>query len=60
MPKVDDGKRSFIKKVMVMAGAALALGSSKTRAQKVKSSSQNEVLYRETEAFRKYYETLRR
>ncbi|AEH45677.1 hypothetical protein Thein_1822 [Thermodesulfatator indicus DSM 15286] len=60
MPKIDDGKRSFIKKAIVVAGAVLALGSNKAKANKVKTGSQNEVLYRETETFRKYYETLRR
>ena len=56
---VDKPKRSFIKKVILAAGAVLAVGSKKASAKK-DSHPQDEILYRETEAFRAYYESLRR
>ncbi|WP_022853634.1 hypothetical protein [Thermodesulfatator atlanticus] len=60
MAKIDGEKRSFIKKAMVVAGAALVLGGAKARAKKEAAPAKGEILYRETEAFRKYYETLKR
>ncbi len=59
MAKVDEHKRSFIKKALLAAGAVLAISGRKkaTASQKVR---EDEILYRETEAFRAYYESLRR
>ncbi len=60
MAKVDKPKRSFIKKALLAAGAALALsGPRKVKAQKL-TPQEDEILYRETKAFRAYYESLRR
>ncbi|OAQ20089.1 hypothetical protein [Thermosulfurimonas dismutans] len=57
--KVDETRRSIIKSMLLAAGTALALSSKKARAQKAAPESQDEILYRETEAFRAYYESLR-
>ena len=59
MSKVDQKKRSFIKKALLAAGTVLALSGQKKAKAATKGAS-DEVLYRETEAFRAYYESLRR
>ncbi len=59
MAKVDQEKRSFIKKALLTAGTILVLSGRKKAQAKPKPAS-DEVLYRETEAFRVYYESLRR
>ncbi|NPA48548.1 MAG: hypothetical protein GXO20_01080 [Thermodesulfobacteria bacterium] len=61
MAKVDKPKRSFIKKALLAAGAVFALsGTRKAGAQRRSPEENDEILYRETEAFRAYYESLRR
>ena len=57
--KINKSRRSIIKGMLLAAGTALALGSKKAGAQKGIPENQDEVLYRETEAFRAYYESLR-
>ncbi len=59
MAKVDEKKRSFIKKALLAAGTVFALGGRKKAKAATKGAS-DEVLYRETEAFRAYYESLKR
>jgi len=58
--KIDQPKRSFIKKMLLAAGTALALTTAKKTPAQAKESPSDEILYRETEAFRAYYESLRR
>ncbi len=62
MQQNDDSRRSFLKQAL--AGTALVAGSTlagkKAKAQKQSDTLRsNETLYTETEAFRKYYESLR-
>jgi len=66
MQQKDESRRSFLKQVLagsaVVAGAALtgkkaqARETMKTRYQ---GPGSDEVLYKETDAFKKYYESLR-
>lgn len=58
--KVDQNKRSFIKKMLLAAGTALVVGSRAKASKQVQNPPADEVLYRETEAFRAYYESLKR
>ncbi len=62
MQQNDESRRSFLKQVLtgsaVVAGAALA--EKKVRAgETIKSKRSDEVLYRESKAFTKYYDSLR-
>jgi hypothetical protein len=66
MQQNNDGRRSFLKQVL--AGSAVAAGvaltGKKVRAKETmkarySGSASDEVLYQETEAFKKYYESLR-
>ncbi len=62
MQKNDDNRRSFLKQVL--AGSALVAGTTlagkKAKAQEGKANrNPDETLYRETEAFKKYYDSLR-
>ncbi len=60
MAKIDQPKRSFIKKALLAAGSIFMLsGPRKVKAQGSQPRT-DEILYRETEAFRAYYESLRR
>ena len=60
MKKIDQPKRTFIKKMVLVAGSILALKSGQARASTQEpSSSQDQILYRETEAFKAYYKSLR-
>ncbi len=58
----EDSRRSFLKHVLagsaLVAGTALTGKQAKARGQKEVNRPQ-EMLYRETEDFRKYYESLR-
>ncbi len=61
MARIDQPKRSFIKKALLAAGAILAFsGPKKAQAQKKMAKENDEILYRETQAFRDYYDSLRR
>jgi len=51
-------RREFLKLGAFATGAAMVLSAKKSSAKSVKNV-QNETLYRETEHFKKYYETLR-
>ncbi|NPB09941.1 MAG: hypothetical protein GXO17_06260 [Thermodesulfobacteria bacterium] len=57
--KIDEPKRSFIKQMLFAAGAVLAVGAAKKAKAKGPEREGDEILYRETEAFRAYYESLR-
>ena len=62
MKENEDGRRSFLKHLM--AGTAVVAGVEGTRksAQAKKTdapSDQSETLYKETEAFKQYYKSLR-
>ena len=62
MQQNDESRRSFLKQVL--AGSAVAAGAAltgkKVRAgEKIKTRVSDEVLYRESEAFKKYYDSLR-
>ncbi len=58
--KIDEPKRTFIKKLLLAAGATWVLSSSKKAKAQERESTGDEILYRETEAFRAYYESLRK
>ena len=62
MQQNDDGRRSFLKKVLtgtaVVAGVALSGKKAQAKQQKTVQHG-DEVLYKETEAFKKYYQSLR-
>jgi len=62
MQQNDDSRRSFLKQAL--AGSAIVAGSAlvgkKARAKKqAEAKRPGEVLYQESEAFKKYYESLR-
>lgn len=62
MQQGDNSRRSFLKQAL--AGSAIVAGSSlvgkKARAQKIAETKRpDEVLYQKTEAFKKYYNSLR-
>jgi len=62
MQQTQDNRRSFLKHVL--AGTAIVAGTTltgkKARAgEKMKAAQPEEILYRETENFKKYYESLR-
>jgi hypothetical protein len=61
MKKKDDTRRSFLKHVLagsaVVAGTALTSKNAKAR-QVEAEQRPDEVLYRESEEFKKYYESL--
>jgi len=62
MQQNDESRRSFLKQVLagsaVVAGAALT--EKKARAgEAVKTQKSGEILYRESKAFTKYYDSLR-
>ncbi len=58
----DDGRRSFLKQVLsgtaVVAGVALSGKKAKAKQQQTVQQG-DDVLYKETEAFKKYYQSLR-
>ena len=51
-------RREFLKLGALATGAAVVLTAKKSTAKTVENV-QNETLYRETEHFKKYYETLK-
>ncbi len=62
MQQNDDSRRSFLKQAL--AGSAIVAGTvlvgKKARAKKqTETKRPDEVLYQKTEAFKKYYESLR-
>lgn len=62
MEQNNEDRRSFLKQVL--AGSAVVAGTALTgkpaRAMKKKESEHgDEILYRESDAFKKYYESLR-
>jgi hypothetical protein len=64
MQQNDESRRSFLKQVL--AGSAVAAGAALTGKKahagetlKTRYSGSGEVLYQETDAFKKYYESLR-
>jgi len=63
MKKDEEGRRSFLKHVL--AGSAVVAGVAATRkpaaaGQTLKiDRSRSDILYRETDAFKKYYESIR-
>ncbi len=62
MKENDDKRRSFLKQVFagsaIVAGSALA--SRKAQARESKASTRpDEVLYQKSDAFQKYYDSLR-
>ena len=62
MKKDEGSRRSFLKHILVGSAvvASAAVGAKKVKALEVHTEKQpHDVLYRETEDFKKYYETLR-
>ncbi|MBU1232761.1 MAG: Tat pathway signal protein [Proteobacteria bacterium] len=62
MQEKDDNRRSFLKQIL--AGSAIVAGSTlvgtKAKAkEQMKARRPDEVLYRKSEAFKKYYDSLR-
>jgi hypothetical protein len=62
MKENDDKRRSFLKQIFagsaIVAGSALA--SKKAQAREAKAGKRpDEVLYRKSDAFQKYYDSLR-
>jgi len=62
MQQNDESRRSYLKQVL--AGTAVAAGTAltgkKVRAgEKIKTRVSDEVLYQESDAFKKYYDSLR-
>ncbi len=62
MQQKDDNRRSFLKQIL--AGSAIVAGSTlvgkKAKAkEQMEAKRPDEVLYRKSEAFKKYYESLR-
>lgn len=62
MQQNQDSRRSFLKHVLagtaVVAGTTLTGEKAKAR-EKVRARQPGEILYKETEDFKKYYESLR-
>lgn len=61
MKKEDGARRSFLKSVLAGSAAAAVAAVSSTSARagtKTSKKQPNEILYRETEDFKRYYETL--
>ncbi len=56
--KVDEKKRTFLKGLF-LTGLGVSVLSKGASARKRSAIEEDEVLYRETEAFRAYYESLR-
>ena len=63
MKKEEEGRRSFLKHVLagtaVVAGVAATRKSASARQQLEADHRKSEVLYKETDAFKKYYESVR-
>lgn len=63
MEKKEDGRRSFLKHVLagtaVVAGVAVTKKSATAKKDLQVPNGKSEILYRETEDFRKYYESIR-
>ncbi|MCB2184400.1 MAG: twin-arginine translocation signal domain-containing protein [Desulfobulbaceae bacterium] len=62
MKKNDGSRRSFLKNILAgsAVAATAAVGAKKVKADEALAEKQTgDVLYRETEDFKKYYETLR-
>lgn len=62
MKKEEEHRRSFLKHIL--AGSAAVIGAASiVKSSKAKSgpsvTQENEILYRETESFKKYYKSLR-
>lgn len=62
MQQKDDNRRSFLKQLL--AGSAIVAGSTligkKTQAkEQIEGKRPDEILYRKSESFKKYYESLR-
>jgi hypothetical protein len=62
MQQKDDNRRSFLKQIVagsaIVAGSTLVVKKAKAKEQK-EAKRPDEILYRKTEAFEKYYESLR-
>ncbi len=62
MKQEKEGRRSFLKNILAgsAVAAGVAAGKKPAQAKTVQTEQQGaEILYRETDAFKKYYETLR-
>ena len=62
MKKDEGSRRSFLKNILAgsAVAASAAIGAKKVKANKVLTEKQtDDVLYQETENFKKYYDTLR-
>jgi len=63
MKKDEGSRRTFLKSLLagsaVAAGAAAGIGSAKAAGRRKTSLPENETLYRETEEFKQYYQSLR-
>ena len=59
MKKTGKTRRSVVKGMLLAMGATMILGPKRARARKAVIREQDEILYRETEAFRAYYDSLR-
>ena len=62
MKKNEDSRRTFLKSLLagsaVAAGAATATKPSRAAVKKQKQTRTEEVLYRETDEFKRYYQSL--
>ncbi len=58
---MKNNRRSFLKKLALGSAAAMAVGAVKPRpaAARSRETVEDEILYRETPAFREYYRSLR-
>ena len=63
MQQNDESRRSFLKQVLagsaVVAGAALTEKKARDGEKTVKAQQSDEILYHESKAFKKYYDSLR-
>lgn len=63
MEKKEDGRRSFLKHVLagtaIVAGVAATKKNATAKKNLQTGNGDSETLYRETEEFKKYYESIR-
>jgi hypothetical protein len=57
--KKEKSRREFLKLTAVASGAAIMFSSKKSHGLSKSEEVEGETLYRETEHFKKYYETLK-